>query len=516
MATGTPDTAKQIEDRTKADVQREAPDSNPYLRVHWLRTLIAAIARRMFDFYTDLRRVELRLFPDTADDETAPRWGNIFVGQKNAASKASGKVVAQGTSGATIGVGELMTANSNDYTVTANAAISNQTISVASITRTGTTATVTTIGNHELASAVPVTIAGADQAEYNLTDAAITVIGEKTFTYEVSGSPASPATGTITASFTSASVEIESVGFGSGVNLDADTPVTLQSPIVGVNDTLHVDYGTIGGGSDEEATDEYKARYLEKIRDPVAHYNKASIIAEAKKVTGVTRVFVEEAGDNIGTQSVTSITRSGNVATVTTPSPHGYYDGGLVTITGANEIEYNEVDTRIIVESDTVFHYIVSGAPASPATGTILASSSIPGGQTRVFFMRDNDVDPIPSSSEVATVKAALDAIRPANTMSADLIVAAPTAVPVDFTFTSILPDTSTMRAAISENLSQFFEEETTVGTSVDEDSYRAAIINTVDPDTGDRLLDFVLSAPSGDITIISGEIATKGAVTYP
>ena len=71
MGVGTPDSATQVEDRIKADVQREAPDSNPYLTVHWLRSLIAGIARRIFDFYLDLNRTETRLFPDTA-----ARWQN--------------------------------------------------------------------------------------------------------------------------------------------------------------------------------------------------------------------------------------------------------------------------------------------------------------------------------------------------------------------------------------------------------------------------------------------------------
>ena len=60
MSVGTPDESTQVEDRIKADVQREAPDSNPYVRVHWLRSLIAGIARRIFDFYQDLTRTEAR------------------------------------------------------------------------------------------------------------------------------------------------------------------------------------------------------------------------------------------------------------------------------------------------------------------------------------------------------------------------------------------------------------------------------------------------------------------------
>lgn len=514
MAIRTPDTAKQVEDRIKIDVQRELPESNPYLLVHWLRSFIAGVGRRIFDFYLDLTRTESRLMPDTADQEKADQWGVIYVGPRNVATPSSGNVVAQGTAGSSISIGKILTAGDIELTVTAGGTISDQVINVSSITRSGTTATVTTDSAHNLASTVPVTIDGADQSEYNLADAAITVTGLDTFTYQVSGSPVD-ATGTLTAAFTSASIGIESTTFGDDTNLDLDTPVTLQSPIVGVNDTLNVDFGTVGGGTDEESTPDYKVRYLEKIRNPVAHFNTSDIIAEAKKVAGVTRVFVSEAGTEIGSFALTGITRTGNVANATAAALHGLVSGQTVTVFGADQVDYNVVDAVIIVASGGVFHYIVENTPVSPATGTLTATGTIPMGQVQTHFMRDNDENPIPSASEVQTVKAQIDTIRPANTASVDNIVSAPVAVPTDYTFTELTPDTATMRAAVEANLDQFYAEQTTVSVDVDEDAYRSAIKNTVDPDTGDTVQTFTLSAPSGDIPIDFGEIATKGNVSF-
>ena len=66
------------------------------------------------------------------------------------------------------------------------------------ITRSGSTATVT-LASHGFATGDLVTIAGADQTEYNGTFT-ITVVTTNTFTYAVTGTPATPATGTITAS----------------------------------------------------------------------------------------------------------------------------------------------------------------------------------------------------------------------------------------------------------------------------------------------------------------------------
>jgi hypothetical protein len=517
MAVGTPDSATQVEDRIKADVQREAPDSNPYLAVHWLRSLIAGVARRIFDFYLDLSRTETRLMPDTADAETAPRWGNIFVGPANAAANSSGQLVATGTVGGAVPIGASLTAGGKEFTVTLGGTITLQSLVISSITRSGGIATVTTVADHNLSSFVPVTISGAVEPEYNAVDAAITVTGPDSFTYPVTGSPSTPATGTLLAGFTTANVTVASVDFGADTNLAVDTPVALQSPIVSVDNTLYVTYGAVGGGTDAEATEDYVARYLDKIRNPVAHFNAADIIAKAKEVPGVTRVFVQAAGTEVGTVGITSITRSGNVATVITDVPHGFEGGQTTSILGAVEPEYNVTDEHIIVEDASTFHYVVVGTPSTPATGTgLTAATSIPLGQVSTYFMRDNDADPIPVASEVLVVKAAIDSILPANTSTADNFVSAPSPVTVDYTFTALAPDTTTMRAALNANLQQFHDEQVSVGVNVDEDAYRAAIKNTVDPDTGDIVQTFVLSAPTGDITINAGEIAVKGTVAFP
>ncbi|GJQ44861.1 MAG: hypothetical protein JETCAE04_06150 [Candidatus Jettenia caeni] len=67
--------------------------------------------------------------------------------------------------------------------------------SVTSITRTSTTATAT-VSSHGYTTGDVVTIAGATQSQYNGTFT-ITVIDTNSFTYTVTGSPTTPATGTI-------------------------------------------------------------------------------------------------------------------------------------------------------------------------------------------------------------------------------------------------------------------------------------------------------------------------------
>lgn len=72
---------------------------------------------------------------------------------------------------------------------------------ILSITRVGTIATVTTSEKHDLTYGFPgqenVLISGADQAEYNGSHELLSVDSRYQFTFKVTGSPASPATGTM-------------------------------------------------------------------------------------------------------------------------------------------------------------------------------------------------------------------------------------------------------------------------------------------------------------------------------
>lgn len=140
--------------------------------------------------------------------------------------------------------------------------------SVTGITRVSTTATVD-LTAHGYATGQTIRHAGADQSEYNI-DAIITVVDDDTYTYEVTGAPATPATGTITA------------------------------------------------------------------------------------------------------QRIIGITRAGSVATVNTGQVHGLLTGHIAAIAGAVETEYNG-DFQVTVLTTTTFTYAVTGAPATPATGTITA-----------------------------------------------------------------------------------------------------------------------------------------------
>jgi hypothetical protein len=80
--------------------------------------------------------------------------------------------------------------------------------------------------------------------------------------------------------------------------------------------------------------------------------------------------------------AVTSITRVGSTATVTTTATNTLETGNTVVIAGAAETEYNGTFTVTVTVPGSVFTYTVTGTPATPATGTITANggwTTVPG-----------------------------------------------------------------------------------------------------------------------------------------
>lgn len=136
-------------------------------------------------------------------------------------------------------------------------------------------------------------------------------------------------------------------------------------------------------------------------------------------------------------------------------------------------------------------------------------------GQVKIYFMRDNDENPIPSAAEVEQVKDAILEIKPAHTLSDDVFVLAPTPVVVDFEINSLVPNTQTMKNSIISNLKAFFQDQTSVGVNLTQNAYTCAIQNTIDSESGDIVVSFSLTNPVGDIPVSIGEIAVLGDVVF-
>lgn len=427
---------EELKQSAKADIRSELQGSNPFLKVQVLLSLATSWAFRMFDFYEKLKELLVQFFWDTAELPYLSRWASIFGITTNAASQASGNIVAQGVAGSAISISEKLAISGVQYITTIAAVITAKSISVTSLTRFGETVTATTASDHNLATGINTTISGAVETEYNgLQD--IIVTGPTTFTYLITGTPAPLATGTILAAFDTAfiSVQADTGFFGSQTNQSNGAQLNFVTPVSGVDSEAFVDFNELTGGSDQETTEDNRIRFLDRVQNPVANFNVAAIEQVVLTIPGNTRAFVNEITPSIG--------------------------------------------------------------------------------KVTTYFTRDND-GIIPTSADVTRTAAAINAIRPANTAVADNIVLAPTPVIIPFTFTSLVPNTVTMQNAVNLNLDVFFQEKTEVSKSITENEYVAAIQNTIDTETGDRITSFVLTTPSGLITIPVGGIGFKGTVTFP
>jgi len=121
------------------------------------------------------------------------------------------------------------------------------------LTRSGTTVTATTTSAHGLVKLAKYTVSGANESDYN-GEFSITVTGASEFTYEIVGTPASPATGTITGSIagsgwtkaysgTDKAAYLQGSG-GNGHYLRIDDTGTTSSRCVGYEAMSDIDTGT--------------------------------------------------------------------------------------------------------------------------------------------------------------------------------------------------------------------------------------------------------------------------------
>jgi len=131
-------------------------------------------------------------------------------------------------------------------------------------------------------------------------------------------------------------------------------------------------------------------------------------------------------------------------------------------------------------------------------------------GTVGVSFTRDDDTSIIPDASEVAAVQSYIDARRP---VTASLTVFAPTPVAQDITI-KLAPSNATVQAAVETELADLFLREAAV-----EDGNGSGTIllshldEAISIATGET--DHVLVAPTADITLSVGEIATLGTITW-
>lgn len=128
-------------------------------------------------------------------------------------------------------------------------------------------------------------------------------------------------------------------------------------------------------------------------------------------------------------------------------------------------------------------------------------------GTVTVRFMMDSTyADGIPQAADVAALQAAIDDDRP---VTADVVVVAPVAVPLNFTISGIDPLTAAVKAAVEAELADLIRREAEPAGTILISHIREAISLA----SGET--DHVLELPAANVTHGTGEIAIMGTVTW-
>jgi len=371
MSLGIP-TSSEILERMRSDSQSIVPELNPGLSASLHRSLLTAFAGGSFEQFIQLVLLIDELFIDTAMDEFLERWGTYKGITRNAAARAQGFITVSGVDTTIVPIATSFSSQEGfQYETLSAATITAQMLSVSSITRAGNVATATTPSDHELASGISVVISGADQSEYNGTFT-ITVTGSDEFTYTVTGSPTTPATGTIVVDFTTSSIEIQSNDTGLDQNQLSGVGLTVDTAVPGMDDTAFVQFDEIGGGTDVESNEDLRSRILDAYQNPFSLFNVAAIERQAKLVPGVTRVFVEKATPAVG-QVTIYFTRDNDLTIIPSPSEVAAVFDEIVEIAPAHVAESDIIvsaPTGVVV--DFTFSFIT---PSTPTMLTAVTNS---------------------------------------------------------------------------------------------------------------------------------------------
>lgn len=124
------------------------------------------------------------------------------------------------------------------------------------------------------------------------------------------------------------------------------------------------------------------------------------------------------------------------------------------------------------------------------------------------FVMDDKYIDSIPLPADVTTVHDYIEALRPLGLAINGYTTVAPVAVPLNFTI-SVTPNTQAVRDAVIAELKDMIRRESEPGGIIRFSKIHEAISLAADES------DHVLTAPSGDVTHTTNQIAIMGIVTF-
>jgi len=508
-----------------AAVKTELPELDPTIPGSFIRAIISAVSILFYTVQRNITAALLDFFPQTASGEPLDFWAGINALTRVPGTVAEGGVTLSGTLAVSIPLGTLFVSSTNEQYISTSAATISTVVGSVVLNGTGVTATAVTPVAHSLVDGLSVTISGASDSGYNVTET-INVLDEFTFTYLSTGTGADDA-GSYSSVF--ADIPVSSQDIGTDKNLDQGAVLTLQSTVVGVGsgDQAIANKDGITAGSDLEDDESLRERVLLANSIDPGIFTSAQIRLDALTIPTATRVFVTNPlvayttdGTDITDRSVTSITQAAGTATALITDTSNIYVGSTITISGATDTDYNGDWTVLTIVANTSFTFAIDSGTASPAGGTILLNlnklKNIPQpGVVYVFVLDDNNEPPTPSSTTLTNVEDKIEIKLPAHTPAENVIVVSPIFDTINVSISGLAPDSTSMRSAISANLTAFFQDSADFASDIKYNQMVAAIQNTQDLETGNFVTAFSLDTPSADVSIGNGTMGILGTVTF-
>jgi hypothetical protein len=233
-------------------------------------------------------------------------------------------------------------------------------IGLSSITRSGTTATATTvIANHGLKVGDIISIQGATDALYNVVNVAITAVADQTFNYTMTGTPGANAVATASQSATQL--------------VDPSKNWTTNELVGKVVTFTTTAYSATGG---------FQQTYLHRVITA----NTAKTItfdSTTAPTAGSTMYYISDMrnhGGILATRGVTAGTTTSNIVTTETAMPVNIYAGRRVIITDGGN--WGEASISSNTATTLVLSAVLAFTPTSSAFITILGNAPTGAGCT--------------------------------------------------------------------------------------------------------------------------------------
>lgn len=278
----------------RAEFRKQLPDVDPTVFGSWARAFADGNAVLALNIMFLVRDLEQQLFPQTATGDFLDIWGGYEGLTRTPETPATGPVTVTGTAGVVIPASTAFTgSNGVAYNSVAVATITAVNQSISSLTRSGSLVTATLTSEHDLANGVEVTVSGATEPEYNGTYA-VTVISTLEFTYTISGTPTTPATGSPEYEVDLAAVTVEALDTGTDTNLESGAQLAFDTPIANADSPGIVQFDGLTGGASEETDEAYRERILLSRSIIEGVFTPDQIRLAALSVAGNTRAFVKK------------------------------------------------------------------------------------------------------------------------------------------------------------------------------------------------------------------------------